>query len=165
MLPHRLLRAILTLTLLCLLTPPLKAQNRHSDYDDVDPWAGFEPPGRGMDSAGVSAFLVGLSGANPVVCQLAVNSLGNHWGHGDDELEVGILAGEITAERERDALGRSITDPGALTLLGRALADPHPCVRRAAARMLGESKSSEAVRLLQSSLRDPAPTVREAAAL
>ena len=42
MLPYSLLRAILTLTLLCLLTPPLKAQNRHSDYDDVDPWAGFE---------------------------------------------------------------------------------------------------------------------------
>lgn len=161
----RLFPGTLSLALLCLVISPASAQNRHSDYDDVDPWSGFEPPGAGMDSAGVSSLLAGLSGANPVVCQLAVSSLGNHWGHGDDELQIGILAGEVTAEREREALGRSITDPGALTLLGSALGDPHPCVRRAAARMLGESKTSAATGLLRTSLHDRDARVREAAAL
>ena len=66
----------LILQLLLSLGAPLAAQAGHDDYDDVDPWLGFEGSLPGPDSAAVSALLTALAGSDPLVCQLAVAS---HW--------------------------------------------------------------------------------------
>jgi HEAT repeat protein len=144
---------------------PTSAQGPHSDYDDVDPWVGFQSPEPAADSAAVARFLKALAASDPLVCQLSVSSIGNHWGPGDDALQIGLLAGETRLTRERDALGRSITDPAALGLLSSTLSDPNPCVRRAAARLLGNSETAESVRQLRTALRSRDPRMREAAAL
>src|SRR3954469_11275428 len=160
-----LLASVTALLLLGGAATTLPAQQHHSDYDDVDPWAGFQPPEPAADSEGVTQFLKALAASDPLVCQLAVRSIGNHWGPGDENRPIGVLAGETTLSRERDALGRSITDPAAIALLSSTLSSPNPCVRRAAARLLGNSNAEEAVHRLRTTLRSKDPRVREAAAL
>src|ERR671928_1978967 len=97
----------------------LSAQGRHRDYDDVDPWAGFQSSSSGpvADSATVASFLAGLATSSPIVCQMAGQSLGNHWGsRDDDDSRIGVLAGEETLEKQRDALNRAIS-PDAISFL------------------------------------------------
>ncbi|MFL5532244.1 MAG: HEAT repeat domain-containing protein, partial [Gemmatimonadales bacterium] len=160
-----LVASITALLLLGSTATPMPAQEHHPDYDEVDPWVGFQPPEPAADSSAVARFLAALAGSDPLVCQLAVSSIGNHWGPGDDDRQIGVLAGETRLSRERDALGRSITDPAALTLLSSTLSVPNPCVRRAAARLLGNSGTNEAVRGLRAALQSKDPRVREAGAL
>ena len=52
----------LILQLLLSLGAPLAAQAGHDDYDDVDPWLGFEGSLPAPDSAAVSALLTALAG-------------------------------------------------------------------------------------------------------
>jgi hypothetical protein len=141
------------------------AQASHQGYDDVDPWLGFVPRSSPADSAAVAKFLSGLAATEPAVCQLAVNSLGNSWGHGDADSRIGILAEESPQRTARESLNQPITEPGAIALLVESLGHQQPCIRRAAARMLGRSGAPDAVRQLRSALRDREPRVREAAAL
>src|SRR3954469_22853625 len=144
-----LVASITALLLLGGLASPVPAQEHQPDYDDADPWVGFESPEPAADSAVVSRFLQALTAGDPLVCQLAVRSMGNHWGPGDDDRQIGVLAGETILSHERDALNRSISDPAALALLSSTLSAPNPCVRRAAARLLGASETNEAVRRLR----------------
>src|SRR5687768_7203911 len=65
--------------LLACIGAPLQAQANHDDYDEVDPWIGVAPALAGPDSAAVAGFLAALSDSDPVVCQLAVGSVGNNW--------------------------------------------------------------------------------------
>lgn len=166
-LPSNAAAALKLTLLLVVLAAPLTAQASHEDYDDVDPWLGFESRMPAADSAATARFLRSLASTDPVVCQFAVSSIGNHWGrwHGDAEDRIGLLSDERTEHAARDALSQNITDPAALSLLAVSLGEQHPCVRRAAARMLGDSHSAYGVRLLRSGLRDATPRVREAAAL
>ena len=159
------LRLVLTLLYLLFGGTQLEAQGHQRDYDDVDPWSGFVSREPAADSAAVAGFLNALAACSPILCQMAVALIGNHWGHGNEDLRIGILAGEATLESQREALSRSITDPAAIGLLTSSLADPHPCVRRAAARMLGESHVPDALRQLRTALRGQDPRGREAAAL
>src|SRR3954462_12369357 len=88
----------LTLLVVGLAASPASAQNHHQDYDDVDPWAGFERPGPSLDSASVGRFLAALATADPVVCRMAVTSRGNPGGSQEGDDRVGVLAGEIALE-------------------------------------------------------------------
>src|SRR3954469_821290 len=122
-----LVASVTALLLLGSTATPMPAQEHHPDYDDVDPWIGFQPPEPAADSSAVARFLGALPGSDPLVCQLTVGSIGNHWGPGDDDRQIGVLAGETKLSRERDTLGRSITDPAALALLSSTLSVLNPC--------------------------------------
>ena len=143
---------------------PLQAQGKQEEeYDDPDPWTGFKDTRNGPDSATVARFLAALAASDTVVCQFAVRSVGNNWGwdgSGDEMLETG--AAELGAHQ---ALSHRVTDPRALAVLSEALGDRKPCLRRAAARMLGNSEQAEAVSLLRAALRSSDPRTREAGAL
>jgi hypothetical protein len=103
------------------LAIPLNAQSGREDYDDADPWLGFESTRPAADSAAIARFLNSLAGTDPVVCQLAVSSIGNHWGPGDSDNRIGLLSDEASEHASRDALGQSVTDPAALSLLTAVL--------------------------------------------
>ena len=98
-----LVASVAALFLLGSTATPMRAQGHHSDYDEVDPWTGFESPRPAADSLAVAQFLNGLSRSDPLICQFAVNSIGNHWGPGDRDQQIGVLAGESRMVRERDA--------------------------------------------------------------
>jgi len=157
--------AAFLLLLLSRVGTPLYAQSHHNDYDEVDPWAGVKPPNPGPDSSAVAGFLSSLAVAEPVVCQFVVHSIGNNWGDWDGQYQPGSLKAEGVVERARQALSRRVTDPAALSHLAHALGDQRSCVRRAAARMLGQSEEAGAVQQLREALRREGARVREAAAL
>lgn len=144
---------------------PIHAQRHGDDYDDADPWSGARLDERGPDSAAVVVLIRGLAASDPVICQFAVASLGNTWGHRDDEYPTGNLKDEETQEAKREILSRPVKDPAAMGLLIEALGSPNTCVRRASARMLGRSGAPETVRPLRNALRAEDARVREAAAL
>src|SRR3954468_17834961 len=156
--------ALVSLLLLTACALPLQAQGRHEEeeYDGPDPWTGFEERGTGPDSAGVSRMLGALAATDPVVCRLAVQSVGNSWQRDEDDGMLGEPTGDLHLQ---EALSRRVTDAGALARLSAALSDQKPCLRRAAARMLGNSEQNEALRLLRAALRSPDPRTREAGAL
>lgn len=56
----------------------LPAQRSPQDYDEVDPWVGFEQPETGPDSSAVAGFLATLAASRPIVCQIAADNLGNN---------------------------------------------------------------------------------------
>src|SRR4051812_7062935 len=86
--PGALILGFFLLLLAC--AAPIQAQGTHEDeYDAPDPWTGFEDREVGPDSAGVARLLAALSASDPVVCHLAVRSIGNNWGW--DEEEGGML--------------------------------------------------------------------------
>src|SRR4051812_5183930 len=87
---------------------PLSAQHHEDDYDDVDPWLGFESRASPADSATIARFLKSLAAADPVVCQIAVSSIGNHWGRGDSDERIGLLSDEAAESAARDALRQDI---------------------------------------------------------
>lgn len=157
--------AALALLLVVAAWTPAHAQRQGEDYDDADPWAGVKPEKRGPDSVAMAALVRALASSDPLVCQLAVASIGNNWGHWDDEYPTGNLKDEETQEARRETLGRPVGDPAAIALLIESLGSPQACVRRASARMLGRSGEPETVRWLRAALRDTDGRVREAAAL
>ena len=123
---------------------------------------GHRPPG--PDSVRVAALLAALAATEASVCELAVDMLGNGWwGHSRD------LAGLRDRNRVTDSVRSSyqgeVTDRRAVPLLLASLARPEPCVRRAAARLIGGSPLSEASAGLRSTLRHADGRVREAALL
>src|SRR5512145_2372042 len=81
----------------------------------------------GPDSARVEAFLTALRSADPMVCEMVSDQVGNFWSsHGD--YGVGLLAGSSRSwESARDSLYGPATG-AALRRLGRALDDESPCV-------------------------------------
>ena len=159
-------RSLPLTALLCwTLGGGVAAQHSPDDYDDADPWLGFESPGPTADSAQVSAFFPALEATTPAVCQITVRSIGNNWGHRGDDDRIGMLSDEADDAAVRNALSRPIRDPAALAFLAGAMGHKNPCIRRAAARMLGESRASDSRRLLGAALRNSSARVREAAAL
>src|SRR5262249_54295203 len=100
------------------------------------------PGGKGPDSAQVARFLNALGAADPVICEMAVDNIGNGWGWHGRRTPVGVLHDRSEADRAaRDAFSNDVEDPRAVPLLVERLGDPNPCVRRAAARMLGSDRS------------------------
>jgi HEAT repeat protein len=115
----------------------------------------------GPDSARVARFLDALAAADPVICELVSDQIGNFW-WGDATLGIGRVADARTALRAaKDSVSRRVSDPAAIRLLSARLDTEDPCVRTTAAKMLGNSRASDDVigRLLDA----PSARVREAA--
>ena len=95
MILHPLLERSATLALLfgSSIALPLPAQRNHDDYDEVNPWLGFEPRDAGPDSAAVAGFLTDLTASRAVVCQIAADNPGNNWHQSNGEYRGGMLQG------------------------------------------------------------------------
>jgi HEAT repeat protein len=119
-----------------------------------------EPRHRGADSARVAQFLDAVAAADPVLCELVSDQLGNFWFSGDAS-GIGRLAdARATAFAAKDSVTRRVTQPNAIRLLASELDAENPCSRLVAAKMLGNSTAADAEfeRLLESN----SPRVREA---
>jgi HEAT repeat protein len=119
----------------------------------------------GPDSGTVAHLLAALGAADPQVCGLATDLLGSgiHWRSGDEGLT--DLSDEPTGGPSRRDLREPVTDPGALAALGPALRADRPCVRRAAAQLLGGSGRPAALALLRTALSQGDNRTRQAAIL
>lgn len=120
--------------------------------------AGARGQGRGPDP--VRALLDGLRGASPVQCEMALQPL-NGWWWSDAPMpdrDPGAWAVASWASRGR-------VTASSVPALAAGLGDADPCVRRAAARMLGRSRLPSAHGRLVEALRDPDPVQRKLGAL
>ncbi|PYO92132.1 MAG: hypothetical protein DMD62_13940, partial [Gemmatimonadetes bacterium] len=118
-------------------------------------------PGRsGADSARVASLLTALARTDPVVCDLIGDQLGNFWWGGQRGL--GRFADAPDVQGAKDSLAGTITDPRALSLLVSNLGADNACVRRVAAKLLGNS--TVAPNVLNGLLDDASPRIRESAA-
>lgn len=119
-----------------------------------------EPRHRGPDSARVAGFLTAVAAADPVICEMVADQLGNFW-FGGDRGGIGRFAdARSSAAAAKDSVTRRVTDAGAIRLLASRLDAEDPCTRLVSAKMLGNSTASDAEfeRLLESR----SPRVREA---
>lgn len=123
--------------------------------------AGQEPRRVGPDSSRVAALLASLTRADPVACEMIADQVGNFW-WSDGAVGVGML-GDVRQDvrRAKDSISAPVTEPRAIRLLAATLAHEDPCVRLVAAKMLGNSTTSDAV--LIGALESPSARVREAA--
>lgn len=115
----------------------------------------------GPDSARVVGFLDALAAADPVVCEFATDLIGDFWIN-DRDYGIGQLADTRMAVRvAKDSISRRVTDPAAIRVLTQRLGANDPCVRKVAAKILGNSAVSDdaLVRLLDHA----SARVREAA--
>jgi len=111
-----------------------------------------EPRHRGPDSARVAQFLDAVAAADPVLCELVSDQLGNFWFNGDAN-GIGRLAdARSSAFAAKDSVTRRVTQPNAIRLLASKLDAENPCTRLVAAKMLGNSAVADAEfeRLLES---------------
>lgn len=117
----------------------------------------------GPDSARVATLLQAMATTDPVACELLSNQIGSFW-WSDDGWGIGGLADarhEIRAAS--DSVSGRVRSPGAIQYLVHQLGSENPCIRRTAARMLGNSTVPDA--RLATLLDDPSLRVREAALL
>ncbi len=135
--------------------PYMRAPHLHLSHDMTR----IDLPG--PDSAQVAAFLGSLSRSEPMICEAALDGAQNVW---RDRSLVGALR-EQSADAPRLALAGSLRDARALPLLAAHLGDANPCVRRAAARILGDAAMPSATERLRVALTERDGRVREAAAL
>jgi HEAT repeat protein len=118
----------------------------------------------GPDSARVESYLAAVRGMEPMYCEMLVDQVGNFWNSSGD-FRIGLLAESNRSwEVARDSLYGATTDPAALRREVRGLDDANPCVRRAAAKLLGRSGPA-GYNAIREALRSGSERVREAAAL
>ncbi|HEV8263829.1 MAG TPA: HEAT repeat domain-containing protein [Gemmatimonadales bacterium] len=123
---------------------------------------GGDSPGRpGADSARVATLLNALARTDPVICDMIGDQLGNFWWGGDPG-RLGRFSDAPNVQGAKDSLAGTITDPRALSLLVSTLGADNQCVRRVAAKLLGQSAVSANV--LSELLDNPSPRIRESAA-
>lgn len=115
----------------------------------------------GADSARVARLLTALAHSDPVVCDMIGDQLGNFWMSGDDP-RLGRFEDAPDVQGTKDSLAGTITDPKAVALLQTSMDTDNACVRRVAAKLLGNSRVSAAV--LGRLLDDAQPRMRESAA-
>ena len=159
------LRPILGLASLGLILATVRATGRGSPaapgafLHEGDPVHAAQP---GSDTAQARAFLGALRGANAVQCELALHALHNSY---STRIESPVPDRRPEAWALVSWASRRVRDPLAVPALAAALHDGDPCVRRAAARLLGRSRLPLAHTRLVEALRDPEPLVRQLAAL
>ena len=116
----------------------------------------------GADSTRVAALLTALGHTDPVICDLIGDQLGNFW-MGHNAAGLGRFSDAPAGiQGAKDSLAGTITDAHAITLLIATLGAQNPCVRRVAAKLLGQSAVSTSV--LGGLLDNPSPLIRESAA-
>ncbi len=120
--------------------------------------ATLQPPADSL----AADLIAGVRGLDPVACELAARAMHRNWGRGGP--------GEPASSDDPRVL--AIIDwamneggPGAVPVLGAALADPDPCARRIAAIRLGRVNDPAATRRLREALEGADPGQREVAAL
>jgi len=124
--------------------------------------AGVDAAGRaGADSARVAMLLNALAHTDPLVCDLIGDQLGNFW-LGGEAGRLGRFDDAPNVQGAKDSLAGTVTDPRALSLLVATLGADNQCVRRVAAKLLGESDVSANV--LDGLLQHASPRIRESAA-
>jgi len=114
----------------------------------------------GADSARIARLLSALGHSDPVVCDLIGDQLGNFWM--GEQARLGRFEDAPDVQGAKDSLAGGVTDPRAIALLQATLGTDNACVRRVAAKLLGNSTVSAAV--LGRLLDDPSPRMRESAA-
>lgn len=127
-------------------------------------WSGDWDKGRpGPDSARVATLLGAMASTDPVACEMLGDQIGNFWFSGGEwglgrlsDASSGVLAA-------KDSVSGRVSDPAAIRLLTQRLSADDPCVRRIAAKMLGNSAVTDDAlgRLLDA----PSGRVQEAALL
>src|SRR4029077_9784211 len=96
-----------------------------------------------------------------VICDLIGDQLGNFW-MGGEPGRLGRFDDAPNVQGAKDSLSSSISDPRAVTLLVATLGSDNQCVRRVAAKLLGQSNvSSDRLGVL---LTSPSVRIRESAA-
>jgi len=115
----------------------------------------------GADSARVAALLSALAHTDPVICDLIGDQLGNFW-MGGESGRLGRFDDAPNVQGAKDSLAGHITDPRAIALLVATLGTDNPCVRRVAAKLLGQSAVSAST--LSGLLDNSSPRIRESAA-
>ncbi len=126
--------------------------------------AATRPSAAAADSALATRLVDAARGADPVVCGLAARAMDHGWWESGMGIEPGVsddpVSGEVIdwALAPREAVG-------AVAPLAAVLADPDPCVRRLAARVLGRSRSPEAVVALRRALDSATAGEREMGAV
>ena len=99
-------------------------------------------PGSGPDSARVSRFLQALGASDPLVCDMAVEGLGNRWGWHNGGTEIGVLRERSVADAARRAsMGSPITDRRPVPPLAAALTESNTCVPAPCADAVGRAGS------------------------
>jgi HEAT repeat protein len=115
----------------------------------------------GADSARVATLLAALAHTDPLICDLIGDQLGNFW-MGGEPGRLGRFDDAPNVQGAKDSLAGSITDPRAVSLLVGTLGTDNQCVRRVAAKLLGQSTVS--VGVLGTLLDNASPRIRESAA-
>ncbi len=112
------------------------------------------------DSATALHVLAAARSASPLACELIVALLSGRQGgferHPDSPAN---FLPQVHWIMQRS------TDAARIAPLRQALADPDPCVRRIAPRLLARSNHPQAVEALLEALRDPSPAARRSAAV
>ena len=109
------------------------------------------------DSGSIRELIDGIRGANPIQCELLLQSFFS-WSSG-------IPDRDVTAWRITQRLRRHVVDATDISWLGEQMRAPDGCAARAATRVLGHSPSPAARTLLVSSLAHANPQVRRLAAV
>jgi HEAT repeat protein len=119
-----------------------------------------QPP----DSALARAFLAGVRGAAPLMCELAGRGMDNRWGDGMPD-----VAGELGSDTDTHEVMlwamRDVNSAEPVPILRAGLSDADPCVRTMSARLLGRTRDPAALAALIPALRDQIAETRSAAAL
>jgi len=119
---------------------------------------------QGADAAQATRFLAALESSEPVVCGITVDNIGNNWGGPGRRAGVGRLSDHGGDEALRLAVAHGL-QASAVPVAAERLGDANPCVRRAAARLLGQTATDAARSTLRAKLKDASARIREAAAL
>jgi HEAT repeat protein len=124
---------------------------------------GFQERHTGPGIAAVARLLDALGKTDPAVCEMVSDQVGNFW-WSENEAGIGALHdARVGARAVRDSLSGKVSDAAAIELLISSLQNDDPCVRRTAAKMLGNSTVTDGK--LGILLSHQSPRVREAAAL
>ncbi len=116
----------------------------------------------GPDSARVVSLLTAVGVADPLVCELIGDQLGNFWTSGNEDGVGRFADAQLALGLVKDSLHGRVTQPGAIAVLVQSLSADNACTRRVGAKLLGRSRI-ETARLTQL-LVNNSSRIKEAAA-